>query len=351
SSAQALDYRRSQDKEHLCPERVKNAAKKAQGVLTSHPRKPRNVYEREQAIEQAEPNSRTKTLLEQQAEKAKALKAQTEALKTRQAEQLKALDVQHKRSEQAERDQAARSVRERRSAIRSSYAPQIGELIDKQRGERDAFFEAHATAAGRVRNTWEAFKTKEWMREIRTRPIHAIKHMFALAYDDGLQLRDIESQHKREMGELKGRRQGEERQASAEIRSAAETRLERLRMDYTLERSDVLLEQAMDKAKLKAEWKQLAQDRRAAMAEGGRQPDRDADQAPGLAQDGSQKTDQGGREEGSSGSIAAQQSERASTGVEYDPPSDEILDKIIRDTQNNDQSQQNEQNRDQGIDR
>ena len=321
-SAWALDYRRSQGKEDMCPERVKNAAKKAQGVLTSHPRKPRNIYEQELEIADAEPGSRKKALLEQQARRAKELKAATTAMRQRHREQIRGLEDRLVGAERNERAWATETATARRSEIRASYAPQIADLVDKQRRERDAFFDGHRTAAGRVRNTWEAFKTKEWMREIRTRPVHALRHGFTLAFDSGMQLRDIEAFHKREMGELRGRRRGEERRAANEIRAVAQAKLEDLRDTYMRDRGDALLEQAMDKAKLKAEWRQLTQDRRAALAEGGRSPDRQASQAPEVVQDGSQKTDQGGGDGGSCGSIAAQQSEQASTGIDHDPPDD-----------------------------
>ena len=79
--AWAFDYRRAQGREHLCPQRTINAAKRAQGYLTNHPRKPRNVYEREQEIEAAEPGSRKRALLEQQERRGKELKARTEQMR------------------------------------------------------------------------------------------------------------------------------------------------------------------------------------------------------------------------------------------------------------------------------
>lgn len=287
-SAWALDYRRSQGKEHMCPERVKNEAKKAQGVLTSHPRKPRNIYEQEQAIAEAEPNSRTKTLLEQLAKKARAMKAEAQKMKSQHAQRLRDLDNRQLAAQRAERAEAAEQIRERRSQIRSDYAPKIDALVEKQSAERSAFFEGHHTAAGRVRNTWKAFQTKEWMRDIRTRPMHALKQGFTLAFDAGMQLRDIEKFHKREKGQLRGQRTGEERQASAEIRQGSSEHLEDLRQGYIRERTDTVFEHRMELAKLRTEWWQLTQHRRAVLAE----EQRSLSHSPAAPGDGSGPSDE-----------------------------------------------------------
>jgi hypothetical protein len=122
-SAWALDYRRAEGKEHLCPERIKNAAKRAQGLLTSHPRKARNVYERDQEIEAADPASRKRALLEQQARRAKELKAKTETMKTKQAAAMHAIEDQHIKSERTERADSAEMIRAGRPKSKLSMPP------------------------------------------------------------------------------------------------------------------------------------------------------------------------------------------------------------------------------------
>ena len=179
-SAWALDYRRAQGKEHLCPERVKNAAKRAQGLLTSHPRIPDNVYRQEQDIEQADPGSRKKALLEQQARRAKALKTKTVAMKEGQVEAMRALEDRHVAAERAERAKSAEQIKAKTAKIRAGYAPKIDALTERHADEVSAFRQAKGTAAGHVRNTWAAFKTKQWMTEIRTDPINAMKHSFCV---------------------------------------------------------------------------------------------------------------------------------------------------------------------------
>ena len=272
-SAWALDYRQAEGKEHLCPERVKNAAKKAQGVLTSHARKPRNVYEREQEIDGCGAGSRKKALLEQQARRAKGLKAKTEAMKRDQAEAMRGLEDRLVVAERDERAKSGEAIKASTSKIRADYAPKIDALTKRQTNEISAFNDAKENFRGRIRNTWAAFKTKQWMTEIRTDPINAMKHSFALAFDSGLQQRDIEKHHANETGKLNGQRTAEERDAARGVRTDEGFKLDEIRQGYHVERNDLILEQSMDKAKLKAEWKQLELDRRAVESEDERGPD------------------------------------------------------------------------------
>ena len=261
-SAWALDYRRAQGNEHYCEQRVKNAAKKAQGVVTNNPRKPRNVYEQDQAKTAADPGSRKKALLEQQEQRRKELAKKTAEQRDRHAVAVRALEVDHLTAERAERAKSAERIKAKTAAVRAAYAPKIDAMTKRHAAELAVFRDARGTAAGHVRNTWEAFKTKRWMSEIRTRPLEAMKHSFTLAFSSGLQLNDIEKHHGREQGELRGKRCGEERDASRGIRTDEGFALDDLWQKYHRDRSDLMLAQGMDQAKLKAEWRQLDMDRR-----------------------------------------------------------------------------------------
>jgi hypothetical protein len=260
-SAWALDYRRAQGKEDLCPARVQNAAKKAQGIVTNDPRKPRNVYEQEQAIEAAEPGSRKKALLEQQEKRRKELATKTAAMKANQAKAMQGLEARHVAAERQARSKTAEAVKARTAQIRASYAPRVDELTERQAAELAAFDQAKGTAAGHVRNAWKAFQTKQWMNDIRSRPLEAMKHSFTLAFDSGLQHRDIEKHHGREQSSLRGEQRREELDARRELRTDEGFKLDELRQKYHQARNDLILEQGMDQAKLTAEWKQLDRDR------------------------------------------------------------------------------------------
>ena len=332
-SAWALDYRTAQGKEDLCPKRAVNAAKKAQGIVTSNPRKPRNIYEQEQAIAEAEPGSRKRTLLEQLARRQKELKVKTGAMHAAQAKAMHALEDRHVAGERGVRSEAAESIKTRKSEIRTAHAPKIDALIERQFGEIQTFKEAQGTAAGRVRNTWEAFKTKQWMTEIRTDPIQAMKHSFSLAFDSGMQLKDIQKHHTRELGELRRQRTGEERAAGRDIRSQADTRLEDLRQGFKEQRNDLILEQGMDQAKLKAEWKQLDHDREAVEAEDGLNKERKASLGDGgRGPDSEQGASNENGQETQSDSSLSKAVDTEARGMPHEVP-DEYLRKIASDMQ------------------
>jgi len=320
-SAWALDYRRAEGKEHLCPARVKNAAKRAQGLLTSHPRKARNVYERDQEIVSADPGSRKRALLEQQARRAKELKSKTETMKAKQATEMHALEDQHIKSERIERAKSAEMIRTRKVEIKAQYAPKIDELTDRHASEIKAFNEAKDTATGHVRNTWEAFKTKEWMTDIRTNPLGAMKHGFGLAFSSGMQQRDIEKHHAQEHADLRADRRSEERLATREVRADEGSRLDELRTSYTQQRNDLVLEHRMDKAKLSAEWNQLDRDRHAAASEDGRAPTKSQEAAPTPSGGTQQETK---TEASLTGQYSVESSERQPVEPSYDIPIDKL---------------------------
>lgn len=288
-SAWALDYRTAQGKEHLCPERQNTHAKKAQGIVSSNPRKPRNVYEQEQAIADADPNSRKKALLEQLETRRKDLATKQAALKQKQTEAMHGLEARHLEAERKVKEQTAETIKAKTASIRAEYAPRVEALSQRQADEMASFKEAKGTAAGHVRNTWVAFKTKQWMTEIRTNPLEAMKHSFTLAFNSGLQQRDIEKHHGREQSELRGARTREEEAARLEARMDEGFKLDDLRQQYHEQRNDLILENDMDHAKLKAEWVQLNWDYKAVEAEDQRSPKASpegGDQSPGSGQQG-----------------------------------------------------------------
>ena len=266
-SAWALEYRQAQGKEHYCEQRVKNAAQRAQGYLTSDRRKPRNVYEQQKQEQEADPASRTKAQLEEQRHRMQGLKARQDAVRTQQAAAMARLEDGHIRSEKAERAKTAEAIRSARSKVMCDYAPKISALVHRQADELAAFKEASATVAGRVRNTWAALKTREWLTEIRTEKLHAVSGAFKLAFSSGLQRQQLEALHASEQRDLAGQRTRAKQAATAKLRSHEHGQLDELRSTYLQERSDLLLAQGMDKAKLRAQWKQLRQDRLATMVE------------------------------------------------------------------------------------
>ncbi len=285
-SVWALEYRKAQGKEHYCPLRQINAAKKARGLITSHRRKSRIAYEAEQAQKAVDPGSRKAALLEIQRRRAGELKTKTEAMNEQHSAALHKLEDQHIQIKKQERLKAHEQVRKSKDSINASYDPKIHALTERHQKEVQAFRDATKTALGRVRNTWEAFRTKLWMTEIRSRPLHATTQAFKLAFDSGLQQRNIEKHHAREQRELNGEHGRTKRQAAQAIRADEQLKLADHRDQFEIQRNDLILTHDMEQAKLKAEWKQLQNDRVAIEEEDGRPlevkqlPAKEKDQQP-----------------------------------------------------------------------
>jgi relaxase-like protein len=270
-SAWALEYRQAQNKEHYCPERVKNAAARAQGYMTSHRRKSRNIYELEQEQREAEPNSKRASLLEQMKRRAAELKSRSVEQKQRHSAAVHSLEDGHINAEKLERARRAEEVRTARSNIMDAHRPRMDELADRQAAETAAFEEAQKTVRGRVANSWQALKTKQWMTEIRQNSLQAMGQAFRLALSSGMQQQALDEYHAKERAQLEAQRRKEQQEAARQLRAEEKARLGERRRLYTVARNDLTLSQNMDRAKLKAEWSEYAKDRRVVMDEESRE--------------------------------------------------------------------------------
>ena len=323
-SAWALDYRRAQGKDHYCERRQKNAAKKAQGILTSDPRKPRNVYEQEQAIAEADPDSRLKAQLEAQQRRAKELSAKGQAARRQHAQSVRRLEKNHLDAERAERASSREAIRDRTARIRAAYGPKFDKLADRQAGELEAFNDARGTATGHVRNFMNAVKSKQWMTQIRTTRLRALSRVMKLAVSSGFQERDMLARHSFERRQLSGQQKAEERSAKRAIRDRQRQKLDALRDRYRTQHNDLNLGYDMDKAKLKAEWRELEKDRLATEIEDQRA--RQPKAAPGGG------GGMGGTRSGKRSSLASAASgkrsprENQSSDPTHDVPLDELRD-------------------------
>jgi len=266
-SAWALEYRAAMGKDHYCPQRIKNAAKKAQGLKTWHPRKSRAVYEAEKAEQAADPGSRKKALLQEQRRRVAQLQAKKEFLRVEQAKAVHQLEDRHLAEIKTVKAQAGYAIRAKAAKLKTQYDPKVDALTDRQMDEKQAFTAAKETLAGRVRNTWKALQTKEWMHDQRTTRISAVTEGFKLAFSSGMQQKQLDNVHKHELGQLRGERAGEERKATKAVRLKEAGRIDELRTEYKQQRNDLLLTHGMNNAKLKAEWQEVAKDRLAVRIE------------------------------------------------------------------------------------
>lgn len=288
----ALEYRKAQGKEHLCPARVINAAKRAKGLKTSNRRIPDSVYLDQQAADQAPENSAEQARLQHLTRRAKRLKSEKVALDRKYGQQRHQIDERFLREEKTIHSETRVKARASRMAARQSFTPRIETLAARQLEERLAFEEARGTAAGRVRNVWAAFKTRDWMHDLRTTRLHAVTTAFRLAFDSGLQAEQLASFHRSEHRSLNGEINQAERTASRVVRDDGEVQLDQLRTGYASAAGDLRLAQAMEEARIRAELVQLSADRSMILAdlEAKRELGRDQDQDDQGSSGGSGKS-------------------------------------------------------------
>lgn len=266
-SAWSLDYRQSQGKEHYCPQRVINAAKRAEGYVTSCKRKSRQIYELEQQHKAAAERDQAKQqLLEQVRAAVATLAAKRAQLEERARASTRMLEENHLRNEQLERDRAAHEILEARSQILKDHEPVQDELLSRQQREIAAFEEAQKTLRGRVAKTWEVFNTRTWMQELREKPVQVLKEGFALAFSSGMQRQQLEAYHADEQRRLTNERKRREHEQAQQARAEMGVRLEQRRQLYLQERNDLMLAEGMDRAKHRAEWAELRRDRAAVLS-------------------------------------------------------------------------------------
>ena len=267
-SAWALDYRMAQGKEHLCPERLKNAKLNAQGTMTTHDRKPRHVYEEEQRLKKANDNSLEKSAAAQIKQHRAKLAREDEEQKKRHTAEWRNFQANHAANKKSIRAKAADNIRSAKAAITGQHTPKTNDLLDRQAKEMKAFNRAQNTVAGRLRNTYAAFKTKAWMHEIRTaKKMHVVTDAFKLAFSSGMQEKQLKAYHENELRQLCGERDRAQKEAGRKLRTRERTRIDELNRRHKTTRNDLVFKQEMEKAKLNAQWTKFRQDRQATIAE------------------------------------------------------------------------------------
>ena len=268
-STWALGYRQAQGNEHLCPKRVKHAAMQAQGFATSDRRKSRQQYELEQAQKKAnaEKDASKAKRLEEMRQKAAELAAKREQMRDEHRQKVHELEDQLKAKTQSTRDATAAAIRETKARLRNDYAPRHASLFERHAAEKQAFDEAQKTLRGRVAESWKALKAREWMRGLRDQPLGAVRGAFSLAFSAGLQRQQLEKFHAREEQRLRVERQNQERERARTLQKERRSREQEQQRQYLLDRADTLLQQRVEAAKQRAEWRDLQLERRDLMAD------------------------------------------------------------------------------------
>ena len=295
-SAWALDYRRAQGREDYCPKRIQNAARRAEGYATSCPRKNRQAYETEQARSQADPRSKTAAALEEVKRRTAEMAAKQEQHREAHKEAVRALEDSLLTKEQEQRDRAAQEIRSARNELRSGYGARLDELTIRQGQELSAFDAAQESLGGRVANTWQALRTREWLDDIRTSPLNAMTQAFSLALSSGLQRRQIEELHSREQQRLRREREQSEQDAARRLRQAMHERTAHDRRAFETDRALLLSKQQIEADRQKTRWNELQRLRDAALEPS--EPSSSRKLAPDIGEDFSQAAEQSGAKSG-----------------------------------------------------
>lgn len=290
-SAWALDYRRAQGREDYCPKRIQNAARRAEGYATSCSRKNRQAYETEQARAQASPNSKKAAALEEVKRRTAEMAAKQEQSRREHKEAVRALEDMLLTKEQEQRDRTAQEIRAARNELRSSYGSRLDELTDRQSQELSAFDAAQDSLGGRVANTWQALRTREWMNDIRTSPLNAMTQAFSLAFSSGLQRKQVEDLHTQEQQKLRREREQAEQEAARRLRQTMQERTARDRRDFETDRNLMLSKHQIEADREKTRWNELQRLRDMALEPSVAAPSHD--QAPDIGDDFNSAADEG----------------------------------------------------------
>lgn len=256
----ALAYRTAQGgkKAEYCPQRRRNANKRANNEKTkSHRRKPDATYRAEKEEQLAAADSRLKSLLAQERRDAQMLQRESTGLIERQRQERIDLDNRHKEGIAALRQRTKLESNAAAERITERYAQDRDVLLDRQDRERRAFEEARRTAMGQVGNFFKAVTSKAYFEQIRTSPVNALGKAMKLAVSDGFRETDLLSRHKREEATFNGQRDREIKAAKQELRLDEGMARDALDKAYLREREELYDRYEHESANLRSRWSEL----------------------------------------------------------------------------------------------
>lgn len=258
----ALEYRKEQGKAHYCPERVKAAALRAHGYRTRNKRVARNVYDQQEQREAIKLDRRQAAVLDGQRKKAAQLKAKEDGQKKRHKKDVRAKEDRLLEQEKKDRLQLAEQVRKARNAKKNALRAKVEEQADKHLEEQEELKEKQTTMTGKVRASMEAVKSKGFFKEFRSKPINALTGAFQLAFSKEKQQEQLSNDQEAEKRRLASELAKDQEKAARDLQAKVERQKQERLAAYQTERNDLLLQQKMEGAKMRAEWKQLQTDRK-----------------------------------------------------------------------------------------
>ena len=247
-----------------CEERVAN--NHARDVLNEFTRaskdKPRHIFEIEQEAEKAAKGKQSADKL-REIERAKdaALSQKGRDMHERHRQEWSGLSATHKTRKQEIADSTREAINRTRHNIRERDRPQWREMFKRHFAEQRDFGTREEKIGGKLQNAIGAIKS---MRTVRGEEDGKgrVGEAFNYLTSSKARMEQLERTQGREKREFASTQRKEIRAATQEIRTD-QTQLLQQNLDrFYQERSQLQMSQSMDKAALKADWKQRGEERR-----------------------------------------------------------------------------------------
>lgn len=260
--------------EILCEQRViNNAARGRKEYVPGEKDIPRHVYEQIRSNDNTMDRDQIKAVWERHRGRDREVGAKQRATRNRRARAWAELMQAHKtrRSEILERQRV--DTREAHQQIQADYREHRWKpLYHEHRAETRAFERDEGRFLGRMKNRLRSVDLREMIGgEDRG---GAIGRAFNALSSSGARREWLRCDQAKRERKLKAEQRREESEAAREIRGVTKDRLASARVAFQTERASLVLRCSLEDAKMRAEWRQRASDRRAAV---------ERDHSPGSA--------------------------------------------------------------------
>lgn len=255
--AQAYEESRGQI---FCNERVLNNAARDRGEFTRGAKDvPRHIMELEQTARKSVSPEAADKLSKELRQKDHAVATKARDIQTRHNAEWVDLYAEHKERKDHIQEEGTKAAAERVRTIRDSYRPRWRELQNKHRDQIKAFDRREESMAGRVENAFRGLNLKELVRE--NAPTKAFKQLFDTFASTGVRLAALKRIQKVEKRSLAKEQGTKERAAKLAANRMTTRKLSYERKDFFSKRSDLILNQSMDKAYVRSSWRKRDADR------------------------------------------------------------------------------------------
>ncbi len=250
----------------FCEERVlNNEARDRKEFTRGGKDKPRHIFELEAANDN--PGDANKVRVEQRKKDA-VLAQRRRELAVRHAQQWKEFQSAHKQRVSNIQGETARDLSRQVDAIRSGYRPAWTELHRKHQVALQTFEERETQLLGRVQNAVKLVDLRRIIGRGRNdsddgKP-QGIGEVFKTVSSSGARLQEVKRQQEAQRRALQIEQGAKEREAKAERRRVEVKLLVQNRQRCEAERMQLVLAQAMDRAKTRAEQQARSRQRREA---------------------------------------------------------------------------------------